>query len=43
MRKTKEQKQWEKQHLTFTRRHPDFPLIFSIIALLASILVLVLR
>lgn len=37
LKKTKEQKQWEKEHLFFGERHPYLPLVISIISLVVAI------
>ena len=43
MKKSKEQKIWEKRNLFFYQRHPRMPLYISIVALSISILALLLK
>lgn len=43
MKKTKEQRKWEKKNLPTYERYPNLPLYVSIIALLASIIMPIVR
>lgn len=43
VKKTKEQRKWEKKNLPLYERYPNFPLYVSIIALLVSIIMPIVR